>query len=569
MGSCLPARALSEEALVANTPAAREALLAAGTDGYLVQALPALVKARPEQLAPGSPALSLALHAARGEAESGQVLVTPLREGLRQVNAQAQLRGPDGAALAAELRLLGTVPVAHPTAVSFGVAGDYPDPLRPLRPFDVEVGKSQSLWLTVRVPPDAVPGEYTGAVTVAPSGREPAALPLTVTVYPVDLPALSFLKTVILLYDGIPFYGERWPEAYRFMNEELLRSRFSQMWLGGKWDGVFHRGDDGLWTATWDEFDADVTGWLARGRTTFLVPHDSVFKATLGIPDDAANQDEAARKLALLDAHLVARGWGERFYIYAFDEPAPDRVGAIARFCAFIRQHAPHLPVLMTAPHGTMLGTGNVWIPHIHELARPGYIGGMLRRVTAGEQFWTYTCMGTRWIKTPDSWRIDWYGTSHRALGWLLFQQGCQGYLYWNGSYWHTGSGTERRRFDPLHDPAIINDTNYPNGHCNGDGFLFYPDPEGKDLPYSSMRLEITRDAFEDYDLLTLLERQIVAIRSDPARLALCEPARLEAALAALATYPLVRAVDDFEKDAAAYDAAHLAVLRALAGLGR
>jgi hypothetical protein len=72
------------------------------------------------------------------------------------------------------------------------------------------------------------------------------------------------------------------------------------------------------------------------------------------------------------------------------------------------------------------------------------------------------------------------------------------------------------RRFDPLHDPAIINDTNYPNGHCNGDGFLFYPDPEGKDLPYSSMRLEITRDAFEDYDLLTLLERQGGEIPREP-----------------------------------------------------
>jgi hypothetical protein len=130
--------------LVANTPAAREALLAADTDGYLVQALPALVKARPEQLAPGSPAVSLALHAARGEAESGQVLVTPLREGLRQVNARVQLRGPDGAALAAELRLLGTVPVAHPTAVSFGIAGDYPDPLRRAAPATQEARGQKS-----------------------------------------------------------------------------------------------------------------------------------------------------------------------------------------------------------------------------------------------------------------------------------------------------------------------------------------------------------------------------------------------------------------------------------------
>jgi hypothetical protein len=81
------------------------------------------------------------------------------------------------------------------------------------------------------------------------------------------------------------------------------------------------------------------------------------------------------------------------------------------------------------------------------------------------------------------------------------------------------------------------------------------------------MRLEITRDAFEDYDLLTLLERRIRAIRQDPDLQAHYSTETMDAALGALATWPLIHAVDDFEKDPAPYEAAHQALLRALASL--
>jgi hypothetical protein len=43
----------------------------------------------------------------------------------------------------------------------------------------------------------------------------------------------------------------------------------------------------------------------------------------------------------------------------------------------------------------------------------------------------------------------------------------------------------------------------FPNG--NGDGSMFYPDPERKGLPWPSVRAEIVRDGFEDYELLHLL----------------------------------------------------------------
>ncbi len=39
----------------------------------------------------------------------------------------------------------------------------------------------------------------------------------------------------------------------------------------------------------------------------------------------------------------------------------------------------------------------------------------------------------------------------------------------------------------------------------NGDGYLLYPDKDGK--PLSSIRLECLRDGFEDYEYLALLKK--------------------------------------------------------------
>ena len=125
------------------------------------------------------------------------------------------------------------------------------------------------------------------------------------------------------------------------------------------------------------------------------------------------------------------------------------------------------------------------------------------RRQALGEEVWAYACVENAFRSSPDNFRIDWYGTAHRALGWWLFSQGAQGFLYWAVDLW--------RR-----DPWETTET-FP--WTNGDGALFYPAPDKTSLPYPSIRAYLMRDAIEDYDLLTMLKLAYGESANPPAEL--------------------------------------------------
>jgi len=86
-----------------------------------------------------------------------------------------------------------------------------------LQPFDVvDLPKdlTHGFWLTLHVPEDAPPGEYTGMVTFAAGGRPAVAIPLTVTVYPFTLPDPDGVAFG-LYYKG-PFYNN---QRYGFFDD--------------------------------------------------------------------------------------------------------------------------------------------------------------------------------------------------------------------------------------------------------------------------------------------------------------------------------------------------------------
>ncbi len=56
-------------------------------------------------------------------------------------------------------------------------------------PFVVPQGRSQPVYLLIRIPAGTAPGFYTGTVTVAPEGVAPVAVPLCLRVLPLALPA--------------------------------------------------------------------------------------------------------------------------------------------------------------------------------------------------------------------------------------------------------------------------------------------------------------------------------------------------------------------------------------------
>ncbi|OPX22959.1 MAG: hypothetical protein B1H04_04285 [Planctomycetales bacterium 4484_123] len=78
--------------------------------------------------------------------------------------------------------------------VEWGTGGRYPrgtrrfeglteTPPRQLEPAKGQAGVTLPIWLTVRVPKDATPGEYAGSVTVAAAGHRPLTVPVKLKVH--------------------------------------------------------------------------------------------------------------------------------------------------------------------------------------------------------------------------------------------------------------------------------------------------------------------------------------------------------------------------------------------------
>ena len=51
-----------------------------------------------------------------------------------------------------------------------------------------DVGAVQPVWIMVRVPADAAPGEYEAKLTIHPAGADPVVVPVHLTVCPFRLP---------------------------------------------------------------------------------------------------------------------------------------------------------------------------------------------------------------------------------------------------------------------------------------------------------------------------------------------------------------------------------------------
>ena len=83
----------------------------------------------------------------------------------------------------------------------------------------------------------------------------------------------------------------------------------------------------------------------------------------------------------------------------------------------------------------------------------------------------------------------------NRIIGIQLYKFQIQGFLHWGYNHWY--SGLSVKELDPF--------TNTDSDACfpSGDAFLVYP---GENGPINSIRIEVLREAFQDYRALTLLE---------------------------------------------------------------
>lgn len=468
-------------------------------------ALPSLLRLTPHvDVTQPDAAESIVLDAARGEREGGQLVAWASQGEPRVVLEVGELRAASGDRIAAKhvhpyIQHAMTVKQGSPNSR----AGTYVDPLIPARDRSVVLGSDQRLlaWIDVTVPVDTTPATYEGEVrirradkdgrTIGSPGDALANIPVTVRVHRTTLPKvptleshIGFDQSQLVRFEGV----QGGTTALRDVTERYARlladSRLSIADVGALPPGALpgHAGlpgDDEYLRRVFDQ----------RGVASVRIPFymDYPFADPLG-RDRAA----AVRYLRASAAWARREGWGDRAHVFAIDEPDVSRAGEVRELHELVKEADPRLRLLVTKESSAreFRGSVDIWAPNIN----PKYFhrADVVREARAGRETWWYPSI-TTWQPYPTLF-IDELRPTPRALGWLAWQQGVRGFLYWSATHWQEVE-------DPFRDPGTYNETDVVG---NGDGVLLYPGgPIGMaGTPIPSVRLLQLRDGIEDHDLL-------------------------------------------------------------------
>lgn len=513
-------------------------------DELKVWAVPAIVKTFREDPAPRN-AEPICIRAARNEKE-------PLQLAIRSGRAISGLRmevdpplGPGGAKLAdLELSVVGYVPIDYPTnyyqskspawhrkiptqAIGCdGWAGLWPDPLLPKQTFDLAANATQPVWITVSVPKDTPPGDYTGKVRLTAGGRQIVEQAFTVHVWNFTLPDEGHMSA---RYVPDPGPGGKWwerdwaevrPEIVSFMAKRRLCADTIMpapafTYQQGKVSVDFAEFDKAAERCfgelkmpyAWMPYCFYVFGWGLPPYATFGE------QPYAGEPpfDAAQLRPEYKRAYqACLKAfwdHVKEKGWEKKFVLYVSDEPfywQPHIIEQMKVVCRMIHEVDPQIPIYSSTWNHVpewddsldVWGIGHYGIVPVEQIAK---------LKAAGKRVW-WTTDGHMCTDTP-------YCAIERLLPHYCFKYGVEAYEFWSSSWttydpnrfgWHA--------YIPQSDqPGVSYWIRYPNG----DGFLIYPgNPIGFSGPISTVRLEQAREGVEDYEYLYLLQQLIAKAKA-------------------------------------------------------
>lgn len=486
------------------------------SDTARVWTTPTCVKVFPETTrspVPQSTGSEIRLFAAANESEAFQFVVWAASA----TSCMVQL--PDfGIRETVTLHRVGYVPVTS----SRGESGLWPDPLTPIgegtsHPFTA--GENQAFWVTVRVPEATAPGDYSGDLVVR-IGARTLTIPVRLHVYAFTLPrTLDFGSLVECSYPALGADGPAnaedltlfWYDHRLNPSEPTLPASLADP-SGVSYDCAAATFDDTVGGAVslatrGDQF-LDGAGWNSTGFPSFLAlryadathPRPETFCGeALGSDPygSAAYNLRWQAMLTALDAYLTGKGWaGKALYEVAAAPADAAALDLAAYLSETARAVAPGLRLaIASAPreeltdHATYTNAGfDLWMPSLAEYA-PAASAIRSRQATHEEQmFWRLTADEASPYPAPVA--IDVPGLGSRLVGFSAFDARADGLYLPETTSWPA---------DPWSAPG-------GNG-APGEGFLLYPTPgsSAADGPtYPSIRLELLREALEDYEYLIL-----------------------------------------------------------------
>jgi hypothetical protein len=489
-----------------------------------------LVKVFRDDPAPKEPAGAITLCAARGEYESAQVCLRAAAAvaGAQVVPGDLRAEGATIPAAAISWNPVGYIPVGWNTyhtperELLRRAPFDAPDPLLPAAPIDVAADSTQPFWITIHVPGDAAPGQYSGALVLRWTGGE-ATMPLSLTVWPFALPAdcpLTFTNWISpaalakhhkvelesdAFYTVLGNYAHAAAEHYQnVMWVSLSTVRIAQS-AAGELRFDFTHFDRWVETVSANGcgrlIEIQPLGrWADGWDSTDIALHDLYLVGPDGTAKTLAAAQCLPTLLPALEAHLRERGWLERTVLHIADEPAVHHVAAWRQKSDWVHSLAPgirRIDAIEAPDFGTSL---EIWVPKLNHLYN--WLAGYQRAQARGAELWFYTCCHPT-ASYPNRF-LDFPLLSTRLLQWYNWRYRLSGYLHWGLNFWND---------EPL---ASAGSTDLPPGDC----WIVYPGPDGR--PLSSIRWEALRDGFEDYQYLRLLaecQRRLAADLGAPPEL--------------------------------------------------
>jgi hypothetical protein len=423
----------------------------------------------------------------------------------------------------------------------------FPDCLSEERECAVAQDALKAIYLTVRIPRTAQPGEYRGLLTVTADAAR-AALPLRLTVYPLTMPDARHLM-VVEWFSTSQFkrhHAVESPDTPRF--EQILQAYIENM--------VAHRHNtfraslgliestlqaDGALRLDFTAFDRWAQRFWDTGRmdlmetgfvANFFPGHwssleirlsDHVVKeASTGKRRKLSGEEFLAKFLPPFVKHLRDKGWLNKTVFHIADEPSNHNVLDWRKAADVVHRYAPELRRIdaIETPH--CQDRLEVWVPKLDHLAtwQAAYEAAQRR----GAELWFYTVgiyqAGALMNKTVDMPLID-----TRLMHWLNYRYDLKGYLHWGLNAWTA---------DPWNAP----------GEHRGDGWHVYPKRDGL---LDSLRWEQMRDGLQDYECLWLLEDKVRQMRSklSPAVAEYIDPRRRGVEIAT----QVVRSYTDFSRE--------------------
>ena len=480
----------------------------------------------------------ISLRAWRNERVHAQVVVWSgmERTGLRA--AVSHLKARNGAAIPASAVSARFVRYVLGTDGRFGRVNpyySYPDCLDTAETLAMPAQSFRPVWLTVEVPPDTAPGHYEGVLAVRADGGARAEFPVSLDVVDRALPAAKDRKFYLDLwqhplgvarYHGVkPFSPEHYAllePLYREIasaGQKVITATITDFPWGGGIAGAYGgefalnpiRGmvkyvkkADGSYAADFSLFDDYVEFCMKcglgprincytvvkfAGRETYqYVDEKSGDMASVDLRTGSEEWKAYMRPLIRQTAdHLRAKGWFADSAI-AVDEAPPEKA-RMAR--ELVREVEPDFQFALAGNvawekfGGLEVDDYSQILWHDYEKGGTFMTGGFLsavrERAAAGKITTFYVC-SIPGVHKPNNWmqsalvESEWIGLYAAAKGF-------SGFLRWAVFYWPR---------DPFFDSSYAS-------HPAGETYFLYPGCR------SSMRWEIMRDGFEDWEKVRVL----------------------------------------------------------------